>query len=135
MNDKKIKPRKPRRIVFFSPIKKERDQDTEVLKLIGKGRTMGYILAHVPGFTKHKYAYLAKRAGVRLRDAREAIPGTLGGDIARAIERKMEGEIQPLVLRHIMRNVTPPQTLSKAHTGPKGDNPYPLQEGEAGKAT
>lgn len=135
MNDKKIKPRKPRRIVFFSPIKKERDQDEEVLYLIGRGKTMNYILTHVPGFSKHKYAYLAKRAGVRLADARNALRGTLGGDMERLIEDKLRDAMEPLVIRHIRRNIAPPQTLSKAHTSAKGENPYPLQEEGEKKTT
>ena len=135
MAEKKIKVRKPRRIVFFSPNKKERDQDTEVLYLIGRGRTMAYILARVPGFSKHKYAYLAKRGDARLADARNALKGTLGGEMERAIEEKMRDVLEPIVLRHIRNNVTPPQTLSKAHTSSKGENPYPLQEEGEKKTT
>jgi hypothetical protein len=131
--NKKIKVRKPRRIVFYSPVKKERERDEEALLLIARGLTMSYIIAQT-GHSKHQYAYLAKRAGVRLGDARNCTEGTLGGDFQREILKRMRGELEPRVIRYIRRNVTPPQIIGRAHTGPKGEHPYPLEDKEEKRA-
>lgn len=122
-----VQVKKPRRIVFYSPRKQEREMDELAVTLAGLGKSHGYIRA-MTGLSKYGLIYALKRGGVRLSDARNGIKGTLGGRFSEIVMKATKDVLHAETVQYIHANVAPPMIGGKAHTSAKGDNPYPLEE-------
>lgn len=126
MNEK-ILVRRPPRIVFYSPRAADRKRDEECVFLASIGKSRGFIMAKT-GLSPSQVTLTLRKAGVRLADCRNGEKGTLGGRMGNLVIQAVRDLAEPQVINYIRKNVPRSHRSARAHTGPKGENPYPLEE-------